>query len=617
MTQPLAQPTALSTTSLHDGIYHLKRWAIVFAAALILLLGRYDWSKPLGPYSREGYLASAWVLLLLLPAAFYTLDTLSTRRMAQIVTMLLGIICTIPYRWVGLAGSRFWSDTFTYPDWLKESNPPVPTISWFPQAFKQGPVIPHESLVFGLLIVAGLLALLLFARGRITPRWLITHPAAIVAIAAFALILVESWLHLSLRSPYSYQMHFAEPKPQRNAWVVYDQTGHPTVNIEETPRAHGWWHLYLFTDYRGAVNYDYPEFRRVEEAFQGVPPDGPSSVMRRLVTFYLSSQFVCFFNPYYVFIFINTAAWLAAVLAGFAFARQITDTSIAAVFALFIATGSGFIYYANQPFSYLTGYAAVMVTIWLFETLIIAREDRAGLLLFSLLYALALFVSDLLALTAFFVVYSLARRAPLKRTIFTIVFAGAIYAISLGFLAGVARMPNLVGNLTILSSSSAAHSADFSLNRIYVQTLEYFNRLSMDLIHAVLILPMLPAIIGLAFLRDRVRVLTALALVLPCLCTIAVLQITDAHFEDWQYAALPRIAFIAYPAIYFVASIGLVEAARLLSKRSPRFASAAPYLFLLFVFLLNNLDVFGVPALYYYFGCGMSGTGFLPFSIPH
>src|SRR5208282_5350663 len=106
---------------------------------------------------------------------------------------------------------------------------------------------------------------------------------------AFAVILIESWLHLSLRSPNSYVMHYAELKPAQNASIVYDASGHPAAHVESTPQPHGWWHLYLFPDYRGAVNYDYKQYRACEEIFQGVPPHDPSSVVRRLLTFYISS----------------------------------------------------------------------------------------------------------------------------------------------------------------------------------------------------------------------------------------------------------------------------------------------------------------------------------------
>lgn len=592
----------------------LKRWLLVALAVLVLLAGRYDWSAGRRQYSIEGYLASAWMLLLLLPVIFYTCEIFCGRAVARIFAGLVWLICALPYRWLGFAGSRFWSDRFVYSDWLKETNPPIPRIIWFPAAIHEEPVIPHEWLVFGLLLGCGLVGLILASRGRLTRRWFTDHPGAIVGVIAFLLIVLQSWLHLSLRSPYSYQMHFAEPKPVQKAWITYDSNGHPSVHIDEVPRPHGWWHLYLFPDYRGAVNYDYPQFRACEQVFQGVPPDQSTSVMRRMLTFYISSQFSCFFNPYYVFIFLNTSCWLAATLAGFAVVRRLIDLRTATVFALLIATGSGFIYYANQPLSYLAGYAAVMVLIYFFELLVIERGSAKPALLFALLYGLGLLVSDLLPMAILFPVYCAARKGLMKRTILSVCGGIGVYAVTLLFLTYVARVPNLTGNLALVGNSAGAANS-FSLNRIYVLILEFLDRFSMDMFQGFLIVPILAAIVGMVFPRKGSRGLIVLAFILPAFITVGVLEFTGTHFEDWQYAALPRIAYIAYPAIYFLAAIGAVEGSAILFSRWPRFARAAPFLFLAAVFACNNLDVLGYPAIYYHFGAGLN-SGFLPFRDP-
>ncbi len=152
-------------------------------------------------------------------------------------------------------------------------------------------------------------------------RRAISRPATAVGFLALGLIVFQSWLHLSLRAPYTYLMHYAEPKATQKAWITYAPNGHPAIHIDQVPKPHGWWHIYLFPNYRGAVTYDYPLFRACEEIFQGVPPDQSTPIARRILTFYISSQFVCFFNPYYVFMFLNTACWLLATLAGFALMR--------------------------------------------------------------------------------------------------------------------------------------------------------------------------------------------------------------------------------------------------------------------------------------------------------
>jgi hypothetical protein len=45
-------------------------------------------------------------------------------------------------------------------------------------------------------------------------------------------------------------------------------------------------------------------------------------------------------------------------------------------------------------------------------------------------------------------------------------------------------------------------------------------------------------------------------------------------------------------------------------------AQATPYPFLVAVFVLNNLDVFGAPSIYYHFYFGLNSSGFLPFRNP-
>jgi hypothetical protein len=596
------------TTTLHP-----TKW--IWLAPFVLLFGRYDWSADHRRYALEGYLASAWMLALLLPVVFFTMKLLVGRRAAIGVGSILAIVCALPYRWLGFAGTRFWSDRFIYTDWINDPNAPTPSIVWFPAAFKYGAVIPGERLVFGSLAACGVILLVLTARGRLTPKRFAEHPAWSIASIAFVLILAQSWLHLSLRAPYSYQMHYAERKPVQKAWIVYDSSGHPTVNIEQVPRPHGWWHLYLLPGYRGAVNHDYGDFRSGEEVFQGVAPEQSSPIMRRLLTFYLSSQFVCFFNPYYVFLFLNTGFWLAGVLAGFAFVRRLVDVHTAAIFALFIATGCGFIFFVNQPSSYLSGYAAEMIVIYFFQRLVVEETTPASVWLFGTIYCLALLVTDLLPLLAFFPVYAIARGANMKRAIASLALGCAGYAGSLAFLAYVARVPNLQGNLDLLGVSMAELSGA-TFDKFYILCLEFLNRLAMDMVHGFLILPVFPAMVGMMLVRERRRMLAIAALFLPAICTVALLEFTGAHFQDWPLAALPRLAYIAYPGMYLLAAIGLAEGSRRMFVNHPRIARATPYLFLIAVFVLNNLDVFGAPAIYYHFYFGLNGGGFAPFGNP-
>jgi len=611
-----AQPSAKEFMPALNRRAPWKAWAVVFSYLLVLLIGRYDWARDRRPYSLEGYLASAWLLLLLLPTVFYTMRVLVGRRAATATTAVLALICVFPYDWLGFPGTRFWSDIVAYSDWSNHANTPLPVITWFPAALWQGPVIPHETLVFTLLLAAGAAPLLWVSRGRPTRRWFAHHPAWAVAAVAFLLILLESWLHLSLRAPYSYAMHYAERTPEQRAWIIPSTTGRPQIRIDQVPRPHGWWHIYLFPDYRGAVNRDYIWSRAGEEVFHGVPPLRPSPIMRRLLTPYLASQFTYFFNPYYVYLLLNTAWWLAAVSAGFSLARRLTDIRTAVVFSLLIATGCGFIYFVNQPLSYLSGYAAEIVLIFLFDILLADQSNWRNVWLFGLIYGLGMLVSDLLPLAPLFLLYGLVRRVPLRRSLPAIAIAGCIYVSTLAFLIYVARAPNVLGNFDVLLHPRTDW-AHMTLNRFYILCLEFLKRFAMDMFDGFLILPLLPAMLALPFLRQRTLALAIAAMMLPAFFTIAHLEFSGAMFQDWPLAALPRLAYNAYPAVYLLAAIGLVEGCARIFHNHPRLACGIPWVFLLIVFVLNNLDVFGVPATYYQFYFGMNESGLLPFGEPH
>lgn len=591
-------------------------WAVVLCCLLILLIGRYSWDRDRRAGSMEGYLASAWMLVLLLPAVFYTARLLAARRTAMGIAIAFGLICALPYRWLGFAHLSFWSDIFYYSDWTTDPNAPTPTITWFPAAFHQPAVIPHETLVFALLLAAGAAMLLWASRGILTRRWFGQHPAWGLGAAALVVILLETWLHLSMLAPYTIGQHFAERTPEQKAWIVPSSSGKPEVRIDEVPKPHGWWHVYLFPGYRGAVNRDYGWFRAGEEMFQGVPPEESSPIIRRALIPYLSSQFVCFFNPYYICIFINTACWLAAVIAAYGLARRWTEDRTAVVFAMFIATGSGFIYFVNQPMPYLGGYAAEIVLLYLFEISMAGKPRWGNVWLFGLLYGLGLLTTDLLPLVPLFLIYGWVRGMSFWRSLMSIVIACGVFVSTLAFLAYVARVPYVLGNVDLLThpTTSLAH---MNLDRVYLLCLELFNRFSMDLFHAFLILPLLPALAALGLMRERKLTLIIAALILPAFLTIAYFEFSGFMFLKWPLAALPRFAYVAYPAIYLLAAIGVVEGGNRIFQNYPRLARGFPWLFLILVFALNNLDVFGVPATYYNFYFGMNQGGVLPFGEPH
>ena len=592
----------------------LRWWAIALPILLVILLGRYDWSAARHAYSRRAYLASAVILIQLLPAIFYTIIALGGGRKPAIwTTALLAIVCVLPYQWLQISKTSFWTDHVWYDRWWLHPEEPPPTLQWYPESLGTA-AIPHEVPIFATLILAGALPLLMASNCRPTRKWLSSHPSWAIGALTFSLIVFESWLHLSMRSPYSYLVHFSDRVPLHQVQVITGNDGRPQYDVIDVPRPHGWWHTYLFPDHQGAVHEDYAQFRACEELFQGTVSTLDSSIIRRFLTFYLSSQFTCFFNPYYVFLFLNTACWLAATMAGYFFVGSITDPRTAAVFAILIASGSGFIFFVNQPMCYLSGYAAVMVLVYLFQRLIVTDCGPGNVPLLGLLCGLALFISDLWPLLPFFLVYGIVRRVPLRRLASMLLIACACYGLTLIFLGKVANVPNILGNTALLANSSPSPSGH-GWDRLYVECLEFVDRFSMDLFHAFLIIPILPAMLGWAMLRRRIRILTVAALLLPALGTVAYLHFSNSLFNTWPLATLPRLAYIAYPGIYLLASIGLIRGAREIFRNQPRLAASIPWLFLIAIVIMNNVDVFGIPAIYYHFYFGFD-KGLMPFGQP-
>jgi hypothetical protein len=611
------QPSAVHVLSPgpRRGWADVKYWAIALPILLVLLVGRYDFGAARHAISMRAYLASACILVQVLPAVFYTLLRSGVRRRAAIwITVIVAVVCVLPYRWLGMASSGIWSDTVKYDRWWIGPNQSEPTVDWLPHALAGPAAIPHEWLVFSLLIASGALPLLWASGGRPTGRWFRAHPAWGVGTAAFLLIVLESWLHLSMRAPYSYLVHYSDRKPDQQLTVTNDADGTPHWKLVDVPRPHGWWHIYLFPDHQGAVHADYDQFRACEQLFQGTDAELDSGIIRRLLTFYFSSQFTCFFNPYYVFLFLNTACWLAAVLAGYVFALRHVDRRCALFFALFIAGGSGFIFFVNQPMCYLSGYAAVMVLIALFEEIVANGVGNSDIWLFGLLYGLGMLVTDLWMLFPFFLVYGLIRRVAFWRAATAVLLAFGFYGLTLLFLSRIAGVPDVQGNTNLLWNASG--SGVGGIDGFYMLCLQCANRFAMDMFHAFMILPVLAALVGLAFARSRKRILITLALLIPAAGTVVYLDFYGVTFKDWPLAALPRLAYVAYPAVYLLAAIGVIRGSRVIGGRGSRWAEIVPWVFLGLVIVVNNVDVFGIPAIYYHFYFGMDVPGLMPFGHP-
>src|SRR6202040_2691416 len=132
---------------------------------------------------------------LFFPALYYVLADLGIGRVwRRAGCALLGVIYSFPNHWLGLDRYYLFRQGPTYWDW-REAGRPVPETDWFWGALHRLPAIPHEAPFFLLFLMIGLLALW---------RWQKFHPPAAhlpwaraLPFVVFAVILLQTWLHLS------------------------------------------------------------------------------------------------------------------------------------------------------------------------------------------------------------------------------------------------------------------------------------------------------------------------------------------------------------------------------------------------------------------------------------
>ena len=256
-------------------------WAFYILLGLALLPGRYNWSLPTRSASWRGYLCSAFFFCILIPLISEALERSEVRAVVR-NAFLAGVtlLFALPYYWLGVDR---WFYRPNGPDWFDwKSFAQAPKLVWFPKAIWEPPVIPGELLFFPLLTAALLCGAWFFLRARRRMGRPISRSTVILGATVILLIVAETWMHISLRSPYSYITHFEQPKS-----------------------ANYWYHVMLFANGQGAVNGDYFVFRALEKVFMGTPESFNGMLIRRPFPFYLSSQFSAFSNPYYVMLCLN------------------------------------------------------------------------------------------------------------------------------------------------------------------------------------------------------------------------------------------------------------------------------------------------------------------------
>jgi hypothetical protein len=552
-------------------------WPLYLVLGLVLLPGRFEWSSQTRTANWRGFDCSAFFLCLLIPLVSTILERLEIRRLWRHgalagVTLLL----SLPYHWLGLDHWFYHRNKLRWIDW--KSLPQPPKLVWFPQAFREPPQIPHESLFFGLL------TLILFAGGwwYLRARRLDGKPIArsTVALGAVAILLVlaQTWMHLSIRSPYTYICHFERP-----------------------PEANYWFESLLFPNGQGAVNADYRVFRGLEEVFMGNPEPINGLLIRRPFPFYISSQFSYFVNPYYVMVFFNVLLWLSAVLAIRDYVAAHFDGYAAAIAALLTASGPGFIMYVAQPQTYLWGYCAVALTVWAHWR--ICGSPNAKLrdyAFFGGVLSLAFLTYDLLTLLLYFVGYELLFKKSMRRITVSAALSIGIY-IAFGLLT--AHMKSFVhdtNNIKDIGRSLTNALAILQTSPVAVKSYVLYTGLLpnyvLNLGNAVFVFPLLLAVFGLFSLNNSLNLKLVGLLFLPSLGSVIFLYLGQTYLS-----ILPRFAFTAYPAVYILCGVALCGIARAVGARWRYAAMAVALVAVTAHVMLVNADVFGHPWLYYLF----------------
>jgi hypothetical protein len=144
-------------------------------------------------FSARSYGVTASFLVIFLPALHFLLR--DHKRVGERVRWVTPLVTAL-FCWpAGVNGRSYFS-------W-KDPGMPMPQEVWWPEAWKTLPDFPGEAWFFG-----GLFALSVGA----AQRWGGRHRRLAIALAA--LVVVETFLHVSFRSPYTYVPHHEFPLSQ-------------------------------------------------------------------------------------------------------------------------------------------------------------------------------------------------------------------------------------------------------------------------------------------------------------------------------------------------------------------------------------------------------------------
>jgi hypothetical protein len=550
-------------------------WATCLALYAGLSVGHYDWSPPFRDFAVRGYALHVFFSALFFPTLYYILAKLEIHRVwRQIVCASLGVIYAFPHHWIGTDRYYLFRQGRTFWDW-REPGLPTPKPDWFWGALHHLPDIPYEAPFFFLLLISGFLALGL---------WQKTHPAAVklpwtqaLPFVVFAMILLQTWLHLSLRSPYTYIPHYGWPA---------------NYNF--------WCHDYLFKEAKGAVNFDYYLFRSAELLFLDDQHRLPV-LSGRIFPMFISSPWSAFINPYYVWLAFNVAAWSLACIAIYYLALNEFGTRCAFFSTLFMASAQGVIVYVAQPKVYVFAITGVSILLalqqWLFGP---KHFQPVNALLFGSFCTLFLLTYESQPWLVGLALIAYLKGFNMRWTLLSLAWAFFLYECYYAIINSLPQLysqPPLLGEnpvLNIMTMLEGFHIA--MLIRCLLHSLGDF---CVVMIHAFNIC-LVPALWGLFLARSTSkRYFSLLAIAVPAFLTYVFFDLGLSIYSQY-----PRLVYSAYPLIYMLCGLCLAKlAACPLFVRRPRIGMGLAILIVLLHAAWMNADVFGHPHIYYYWFC--------------
>lgn len=538
---------------------------ILFLGALFLV-GRFPWGGN-HEFALRNYVVSGFFFVTFYATWCFVLkelvrDTLLRRSLSGVVFLTF----TVPHHLFGLDKYYYHLTHKAMTDW-RSPDLPLSQIFWFPSAFLHPPSIPYELLFFsGIFIIGGLLI------------WSLTQAATKVlsrrlCLIVWALILLQTWLHLSMRSPYTYLPHF------------------------EQPAANGYWyHYFLFPEGMGAVNLDYHHFRPAEELFLGFDQT-VSPLLSRTFPAYLVSHFAAFVHPYYVWLTLNCIVWFLATLSIGYLANALFSKQAAMFASLLMASAQGVIVYVAQakPYATAIGGIAILVALlhWFFSRSEMTRRQCVGV---GGVFGLFLLCYEAQPWLIVIPLLGRSMGVPWKKSLLIVLTGLAISQAFIGLSSAGLLMPH---QNALPPGAKPLHVImdllrQGSIIRLYRRTIDTIYGYSDSLLHAF----QLTALLGLPMvllIRDKRTRCFLGCLFLPGFLTFWMFQLALSFYTEF-----PRLVYSAYPALYVLGGAALAAmAARTASAIQSRLKAALVWGIVAANFVYLNLDVWGFPLIYY------------------